>query len=722
MANGTTPGSMTSDVMEATESQPIDSKLIPMPSVNGPTNSEIISKPSLQWSRWQELPDSTSIYSPAAVSASPNRIDVFRIGIDSKMYYSWWDGSKWNGWKPLEGKIFTSAPTAISPSSNRIDVFGISTDKQVYRQTWNGSKWNEQWESLGGVCIHGLAATSWGANRIDLFAVGTNSCLYHKWWDGSGWNGWEPLKLKNLIEWEKSSTTIYAPAAVASDSNRIDLFAVGIDNYIYHAWWDGEEWIGWEKVDGPCIQGIAVASRGKNLLDLFTIGTDVEGTDNHLYHCTWDGSKWGNWENLGGACISAPVVVARGANRLNTFVIGTQNKIWQKSWEKESSTDVGVQDYKSKNYTHVQYIAYQVPTFGKIVHSGDDLTDTAIDKKIKGMLTDDDERRRVKRLYDVVMAAKGQDKVDSSDTTLKIFVAPEFYFKSSKTEAKLFGYSYSFNTMQNIMECLHVLFKENAELANWLIIPGSIVSMLPGRGWARAILPKVGSGSIYENDPKDMSYLNTVPAIKGGDPEAPLTYVHKRLISHIDGSPFAGNLFDNPFAIRNDPLYNTEDLLGSWSENKANIFKVDNITFGLEVCLDHALEVLKDICQIWKEQEEQEKERLNKKGKEYEVKGLPDIDIHLITSCGMAIDPKNVMARKNGYVAICDGINNSQPRTQMKKIKNHSLTDGATFTDADIAQVGVYNLPVSLQLNVADSDPRSQVKPQSLVFYNTVAL
>ena len=38
---------------------------------------------------------------------------------------------------------------------------------------------------------------SWGNNRLDIFALGTNNSMFHKAWDGSAWRpsptGWEPL-------------------------------------------------------------------------------------------------------------------------------------------------------------------------------------------------------------------------------------------------------------------------------------------------------------------------------------------------------------------------------------------------------------------------------------------------------------------------------------------------------------------------------------------------
>jgi hypothetical protein len=46
---------------------------------------------------------------------------------------------------------------------------------------------------LGGSLTSDPGAVSWGANRIDVFVRGTQNGLFHKWWDGAQWAGWEGL-------------------------------------------------------------------------------------------------------------------------------------------------------------------------------------------------------------------------------------------------------------------------------------------------------------------------------------------------------------------------------------------------------------------------------------------------------------------------------------------------------------------------------------------------
>jgi hypothetical protein len=88
------------------------------------------------------------------------------------------------------------------------------------RQAWSG------WESLGGVIVDGPAVSSWASGRLDVFAPGTDNALYHKWYDGT-WHDWESL----------GGVIVSAPAAVSWGANRIDTFAAGTDNALYHKWW-----------------------------------------------------------------------------------------------------------------------------------------------------------------------------------------------------------------------------------------------------------------------------------------------------------------------------------------------------------------------------------------------------------------------------------------------------------------------------------------------------
>src|SRR5262249_47495824 len=53
---------------------------------------------------------------------------------------------------------------------------------------------------------------------------------------------------------------------------------------------------------------------------------------NAMWHKWWNGSSWSGWESLGGVLTSAPAAVSWGPNRIDCFVRGTDNAMWHKWW------------------------------------------------------------------------------------------------------------------------------------------------------------------------------------------------------------------------------------------------------------------------------------------------------------------------------------------------------------------------------------------------------
>jgi hypothetical protein len=172
------------------------------------------------------------------------------------------------------------------------------------------------WQSLGGTLTSKPGAASWAANRLDAFARGTDNQMWHISWSGGGWSGWEPL----------GGSLTSGPGAVSWSSGRIDVFVRGTDNQLWHRWWDGTRWLGWEGLGGVLSSAPAVASRGANSLDVV-----VEGTDQQLWHKWWDGSQWVGWEALGGRTDADPGEASWGPGRLDVFTRntdGTLNHKW----------------------------------------------------------------------------------------------------------------------------------------------------------------------------------------------------------------------------------------------------------------------------------------------------------------------------------------------------------------------------------------------------------
>ncbi|MEO6798001.1 MAG: glycosyl hydrolase family 18 protein [Candidatus Dormibacter sp.] len=180
------------------------------------------------------------------------------------------------------------------------------------------------WQSLGGQLTSSPDVASWGSNRLDVFARGTDNALWHKWWDGRAWSAWEL----------QGGQIASDPAAVSWGINRIDVFARGTNNALLHRWWDGRAWSGWESLGGILSSGPDVASWGSGRLDVF-----VRGIDNAIWHKWWDGRAWGPWERLGGAVNSDPSAVSSGVNHIDLFYRAGDLTLWHRAWNGSSWND-----------------------------------------------------------------------------------------------------------------------------------------------------------------------------------------------------------------------------------------------------------------------------------------------------------------------------------------------------------------------------------------------
>jgi hypothetical protein len=189
---------------------------------------------------------------------------------------------------------------------------GVVLPAQPAVPSWHG------YENLGGIITSKPSAVSWGPNRIDVVARGTDSVVWHRWWDGTAWKGWESLG-GGVIQG--------APAICSWANGRLDVFAVGTDHKMYHRWYQGG-WSAWESLGGMFSSDPCAVSWGTNRIDLF-----ARGMDSALWHMWWDGAHWAGWESLGGVLDSAPAVSSWDANRLDCFVKGTDSHLYHRWWD-----------------------------------------------------------------------------------------------------------------------------------------------------------------------------------------------------------------------------------------------------------------------------------------------------------------------------------------------------------------------------------------------------
>jgi hypothetical protein len=88
----------------------------------------------------------------AGVSRDANKLDIFVAGNDGKTYTAAWDqnvaSGQWRGWwNILTGAIQPGSPiAAVSRDPNKLDIFIVSTDARIWTAAWDHNVANGQWQ------------------------------------------------------------------------------------------------------------------------------------------------------------------------------------------------------------------------------------------------------------------------------------------------------------------------------------------------------------------------------------------------------------------------------------------------------------------------------------------------------------------------------------------------------------------------------------------------
>jgi hypothetical protein len=130
------------------------------------------------------------------------------------------------------------------------------------------------------------------------------------------------------------------PAVASWSSERLDVFAVGLNGSMFHKWAEGPniadatDWDPaypvWEDPGGQFASAPAVVSRSANYLDIFAL----RAGDYQMMHRSWDPTHGWNatWQPVGdGIFVSAPAAVASSKERLDVFALGTNKQMYLNS-------------------------------------------------------------------------------------------------------------------------------------------------------------------------------------------------------------------------------------------------------------------------------------------------------------------------------------------------------------------------------------------------------
>jgi C1A family cysteine protease len=184
-------------------------------------------------------------------------------------------------------------------------------------RVWSG------WNTEGGVLTSNIACAANRDGRLEIFARGTDNALWHKWQDspGGGWSGWA----------SQGGVLTSEIAVERNQDGRLEIFVRGTDNALWHQWQEsaGGGWSGWASQGGVLTSDPSVGRNADGRLEVF-----ARGTDNALWH-QWQesaGGGWSQWATQGGLLTSNIAVALNADGRLEIFARGTDNAVWHK-WQ-----------------------------------------------------------------------------------------------------------------------------------------------------------------------------------------------------------------------------------------------------------------------------------------------------------------------------------------------------------------------------------------------------
>ena len=320
----------------------------------------------------------------AAISSSPNKLEVFAISNDKqKLGQISFNGRAWSTWSLLDSidnQIYNNAPSAVSfptlPGS--FAVFATNSDNKLFTRRFDGTSWRPGtgWQKVtdsyaiadagnpvATAPLSGFAAEEWhldtrgltgveigfynikgdptryptfyvgdkvksspitiiaSSTYMERFSIGSDDRVYHAEWR-QRYAKWFP---KRVIG---DQTFISPPTAVVIKSGHIEFFGIGPEHTVWQTTFSPNSgWIGWwwqvaeDRRFNSALS--AVTPQGSDQTHVYALGEDGA-----YWHLLFDGWYWArDWESHGGNFTSAPVLVSPSAGVYDVFGIDSDGTL-----------------------------------------------------------------------------------------------------------------------------------------------------------------------------------------------------------------------------------------------------------------------------------------------------------------------------------------------------------------------------------------------------------
>jgi nicotinamidase-related amidase len=253
------------------------------------------------WRPWSPVhpeltfPDTSQI---TVVARQPDHLDLFIIAPDGRVWSCWWhdDGKGWRPWYPTHPEAHFSAGaavTALARTPGHLDLFAIGIDGIVKWSWWqNDQKGWRPWEPVFREAKFDAALRSFNRivaiarfpNHIDLFVTGDDGAVWSCWWhdDEEGWRPAFPIRPETRFPSHARIT------ALARKPEQLDVFTVAADGTLWWTWYrdDNLNWRPWEPVNqyDKLRENTQVTAIARDPGHISLFGTRVDGI---IITCEW---------------------------------------------------------------------------------------------------------------------------------------------------------------------------------------------------------------------------------------------------------------------------------------------------------------------------------------------------------------------------------------------------------------------------------------------------
>ena len=160
-----------------------------------------------------------------------------------------------------------------------------------------------------------------GSVSMEIFYIGLDDYMYHWHWtedDGFLWMYQDKIGDQKFIS---------PPTAVTNAPGCVDVFGIAPDQTVMHNSYQNstDAWTGWKQLGTRRFSSAlsAIVPQGSKQIELWGLGTDGA-----LWHRGGADNRWPvDWDSHGGNFISAPTLVSPAAGVYDVFAIGTDGAV-----------------------------------------------------------------------------------------------------------------------------------------------------------------------------------------------------------------------------------------------------------------------------------------------------------------------------------------------------------------------------------------------------------